>query len=78
MCNELRSALLAISGWCLVVVLHSFLSLPSRPISCSPTRDIGGLSCVGVAVSYLGGCIGHMVVAIAVYSWMIVITWAAT
>ena len=76
MCIGLRSALLAIYGWCLVVLLHSFLSLASRPICRSPARDIGGLSCVGGVVSCFGGCIGHMVVAMSWYSWMIVITWA--
>ncbi len=60
----------------LVVLLHSFLSLASRPICRSPARDIGGLSCIGVVVSCLGGCIGHMVVAMSRYSWMIVVTWA--
>ena len=77
MCNRLRSALLAFSGWCLVVLLHSFLSLASRPICNCPARDIGGLSIVGGVVSCLGGCIAHMVVAMSCYSWMIVITWAA-
>ncbi len=72
----LRSALLAISRWCLVVLLHSFLSLAIRPICRSPALDIGGLSCVGGVASSLGGCIGHMVVAMSWYSWMIVITWA--
>jgi hypothetical protein len=76
MCIGLRSALLAISGWCLVVLLRSFPSLASCPICYSPARDIGGLSCVGGVVSCLGDCIGHMIVAISWYSWMIVITWA--
>ena len=77
MCIALRSALLAISRWCLVVLLHSFLSLASRPICRSPARDIGSLRYVGGVVSCLGGCIGHMVVAMSWYSWMIAITWAA-
>ena len=76
MCIGLSSALLAMSGW-LTVLLHSFLSLASRPICRSPARDIGGLSCVGGVVSCFGGCIGHTVVAMSWYSWMIVITWVA-
>ena len=76
MCIGLSSALLAISGW-LTVLLHSFLSLASRPIFRSSARDIGGCSCVGRVVSCLGGCIRHMVVAMSWYSWMIVISWAA-
>ena len=47
MCIGLRSALLAISGWCLVVLLHSFLSSAIRPICLSTARDIVGLRCVG-------------------------------
>jgi hypothetical protein len=57
--------MLAISGRCLVVLLHFFLSLASRPICRSPARDISGLSCVGGVVSCLGDCIGHMVVAMS-------------
>jgi len=74
MCIGLRSALLAMSGWYLAVLLHSFLSLASRPICRSPARDIGGLSCVGGVVSCLGGYIAHMVVTMPWYLWMIVIT----
>ena len=77
MCIGLRSALLGVSGWCLVVWLHSFLSLASRPICRCPARDIGGLSCVGGVVSCLGDCIGHIVVVMSWYSWRIVIAWAA-
>ena len=77
MCIGLRSALLAFSGWRLVVLLQSFLSLASRPMCRSPARDIGGLRRIGGVVSILGGCIGHMVVALSWYAWMIIITWAA-
>ena len=78
LCIGLRSALWAISGRCLAVLLYLFLSLASRPICRSPARDFGGLICVGGVVSCLGGCITHMVVAMSWYSRMIVITWAAT
>ena len=46
-------------------VLHSFLSLASRHISLSPAREIGGLRIVGVVVSCLGLCIGHILVAMS-------------
>ena len=52
-------------GRVLVVLLHSFLSLASRPICISPALDIGGLSCVIVVVSCFGLCIGQMCVATA-------------
>ena len=58
-------SLVVISGLCLVVLLHSFMSLTSRPICRSPARDIGGLSGVGGVVSCLGGYIGHMVLAMS-------------
>ena len=74
-CIGLRSALLAISGLGLAVLLHSFLSLASRPICQSPAREFGGLSCVGGVVSCLGDRMGHMIVAMSWYSWMIVITY---
>ena len=60
-----------------VVVLHLFLSLACPPICLRSARDIGGLSCVGIDVPCLGGCIGHMLVAMSWYSWMIVMTCAA-
>ncbi len=76
MCIGLRSALLTISMCFFFLLLYSFLSLDSRPICRSPVRDIGDLSCVGDVVSCLGGCIGHMVVALSWYSWITIITWA--
>jgi hypothetical protein len=77
MCIGLRAWLLEISGWSLVVVLQSFLSLSGRPFFLSPASDIGGLSCVGVVVSCVGACIGHILVAMSWYSWRIAITCAA-
>ena len=78
MCIGLRTGLLAISGWSLVVVLHSFLSLANRPICLKRALDIGSLSSVGVDVSCLGGCIGYILVAMSCYSCMIVMTCVAT
>ncbi len=69
----LRSELVAISGWILAVLLHSFLSFARRPICLSPVRDMSGLSCTGVVVSSLRGCIGHILVVMSWYSWMMVI-----
>ena len=73
----LRAWLLAVSGWSLVLALYSNLSLASRPICLRPARDIEGLTCMGAVVSSLGGCIGHILVAMSWYSWIIVMTCAA-
>ena len=48
-------------------MLHLFLSLASLPICVRPARDIGGLCLVGIDVSFLGGCIGDLLVAMARY-----------
>ncbi len=77
-CIGLRSWLLAISGWYLLVVLHMFLSFVSRLISLRHALDIDGLRCVVVYVSWIGGCIGRIQVAMSWYSWMIVMICAAT
>ncbi len=58
-------------------MLHSFLSLANRPICIRPALDIEDLSCVIVVASCLGDCIGHILVAISWYSWMIVMPCAA-
>ncbi len=60
-----------------MVILHLFLSLINLPICLRPAIDIGGLRCVIVVVSCLGGCIGQMLVAMSLYSWMIVTACAA-
>jgi hypothetical protein len=78
MCIVFRAWLLAISGWSLVVALHAFLSLDSRPICLWPARNIGGLSCVGGVLSCLGGCINHILVAMSLYSWIIVMTYVGS
>jgi len=62
--------LLIVSGRSLIFVLLSFLSLASRAIYLRPGLDIGGMSCVGIDVSCLAGCIGHIFVAMSWYSWM--------
>jgi len=77
MCIGSRTWLLAISGLSLVGMLHSFLSLASRPICLRPAFEFGGLSCVVVVVSCHGDCIGHILVAMPWYSWMIVTTCVA-
>jgi hypothetical protein len=64
-CIGLRAWLLAVSGRSLVLTLHSFLSLANRPICLRPARDIEGLSSMGIVASGLGGCIGHMLVAMS-------------
>ncbi len=68
---------LAVSGCRLVIVLHSVISFANIPICLSPALEIGSLRCVGIAVSCLGGCIGHMVMAKLWYPWKIVMTCAA-
>ncbi len=60
-----RSGSFAISGWSLVLVLHSFLSFASLPICLSPAREMSDLSCTGVVVSCLVGCTGHISVAMS-------------
>jgi len=65
MCSGFRSGSFAFPGCNFVVVLHSFLSLASRPICISPAREIGNLRVVGVVVSCLVLCIGHILVAMS-------------
>ncbi len=60
--------LAASSGWSLVVMLHSFLSLANRPNCLRPALDTCCLSSVMVGVAGLGDCIGHMRVAMSLYS----------
>ena len=64
-CSGLRWKSSAISECSFVELLHSFLSLASRPICLNPAREIGGLGSAGVGVSYcLIACIiGHIFVA---------------
>ncbi len=45
-------------------------------ICLSPAREIG-LSCTGSGISCLGGCIGHIFVAMSWHSLRSVMTWAA-
>ncbi len=49
-------------------MLHSFLSLANRPNCLRPALDTCCLSCVMVGVAGLGDCIGHMRVAMSLYS----------
>ena len=65
MCGGFRFGSVIISGYCFVVVLHSFRSFASLPICLSPAREIGGLSVAGVVVSYRVSCIGHILVAMS-------------
>ena len=64
-CSGLRSESFAISGCSFEVVLHAFRSFASLPKCLRPARDIGSLSCTGVGVSCLAGCIGHISVALS-------------
>ena len=64
-CSGFRSGSFAYWGCTFFVVLHSFLSLASRPICLSPAREIGGLRAAGVVVSCLVSCIGHILVPIS-------------
>jgi hypothetical protein len=65
-CSGFRSESFAISGCSFAVVLHSFLSFASLPTCLSPAREICGLICTGIGVSCLvGGCIGHVLVAMS-------------
>jgi hypothetical protein len=75
MCSEFRSGTLTIPGCSFVVLLHSFLIFASLPIWLSPVREIGGLSCTDIGVSCLGGCIGHILVAMSLDSWTRIMTW---
>ncbi len=77
LCSGFKSESLTISRCSFVAVLHSFLSLASLPIRLSPTRGIGGFSCMGIGMSCLVGCIGHILVAMSRYSWRSAMTWAA-
>ena len=55
-----RAWILASSGCCVVVLLHSCLILASLPICLRPDFDIGGLSCVVLFVSCFGLWIGQI------------------
>ena len=46
-------------------------------LSPRPARNIGGISCLGLFMSCLGGCIGHMLFAMSWHSWIIVVPCAA-
>ena len=52
-CSGFRWKSSAISECSFVELLHSFLSLASRPICLNPAREIGGLSSAGVGVFVL-------------------------
>jgi hypothetical protein len=64
-CSGFRSESFYISGCCFLVALHAFRSFASLPICLSPAREVGGLSFMGVGVSCLVACIGHIVVAMS-------------
>ena len=78
MCGGFRSRSFAFSGYISCVVLYSFLSFASLPICLSFAREMGCLSCTGLAVSCLVGYIDHISVAMSWYLWRSVMTLVAT